>query len=873
VAGDVPAVSSTWPLVGREEELERMAQARAGRLCGVMIRAGAGVGKSRLAREELAKAEREGALVEWIQATRSAAMVPLGAFAGVLPDGAGSDQPFNALRTTVERLHEQAAGRPIVLGVDDAHLLDPISAALVLQLATRADAFVLATVRSGEPCPDAIVSLWKDAGAQRLELRRLDDTEVRRLVETALGAPVQEEALRWIVDRSEGNPLYARELVHGAVEAGSLGLERGLWQLSGRPPVRATLMELIGGRMEALTPEQLAPLELLSLTEPLRLEELSELTSYDALADAEAHGLLAVENGSGATEVRLAHALHGDVLRARIPPLRARRLRLALAEALRRREDLTPQDALRVARLLTDAQAPVPSALLSDAARAANLAGDPELGAQLAAQAVAEGGGLGAALALARAHAMCQRFEEAETALAAVEADVPGDPAAISYLEQRVRVLFWGLGRVAATQALIARAAGWCSDAAWQPRLLAVGMPGAVAEDLPGAIAAVETTLADPGLDAESRRLLEPRLAMALFYGGRWDEGQRLARRCRPPIPLRDYAALLTLPALRFCGVESGADWPGMETELARVFSDGVRGHDDEAAGQGALGLGHLAFLRGRLNDAERWLTEAELHFEREDAYGTIADVLAIQIGTAHVAGDDDRAARLLGRLRVLDDTTRPRPLARPAYVLRAEGWVACGRNPAAGAAQLLAGSGRFEADMPGLAALLAYDALLAGIAPSKAGAALRRLAPRCAARLVGVYAAHADALARRDGSGLLQAAEAFAAIGTARYAAIAAAHAAATFLDAGRHDSARRAAVLVRDLHEPGQGTPPPRIDGLDGAATALTTRESQLVGLARRGMTNAEIADRLVLSVRTVESHLYRAMQKLGVNDRRDF
>jgi DNA-binding NarL/FixJ family response regulator len=32
-----------------------------------------------------------------------------------------------------------------------------------------------------------------------------------------------------------------------------------------------------------------------------------------------------------------------------------------------------------------------------------------------------------------------------------------------------------------------------------------------------------------------------------------------------------------------------------------------------------------------------------------------------------------------------------------------------------------------------------------------------------------------------------------------------------------------------------------------------------------------NAEIADRLVLSVRTVESHIYRAMQKLGVGDRR--
>jgi DNA-binding CsgD family transcriptional regulator len=54
--------------------------------------------------------------------------------------------------------------------------------------------------------------------------------------------------------------------------------------------------------------------------------------------------------------------------------------------------------------------------------------------------------------------------------------------------------------------------------------------------------------------------------------------------------------------------------------------------------------------------------------------------------------------------------------------------------------------------------------------------------------------------------------------------------------------------------------------------AANGLTPREAQLVELASRGLTNAEIAERLVLSVRTVETHLYRAMQKLGISDRRD-
>jgi DNA-binding NarL/FixJ family response regulator len=57
----------------------------------------------------------------------------------------------------------------------------------------------------------------------------------------------------------------------------------------------------------------------------------------------------------------------------------------------------------------------------------------------------------------------------------------------------------------------------------------------------------------------------------------------------------------------------------------------------------------------------------------------------------------------------------------------------------------------------------------------------------------------------------------------------------------------------------------------GVGVDAVELTPREAEFVDLAARGLSNSEIADRLVLSVRTVESTLYRAMQKLGVHDRR--
>jgi hypothetical protein len=51
---------------------------------------------------------------------------------------------------------------------------------------------------------------------------------------------------------------------------------------------------------------------------------------------------------------------------------------------------------------------------------------------------------------------------------------------------------------------------------------------------------------------------------------------------------------------------------------------------------------------------------------------------------------------------------------------------------------------------------------------------------------------------------------------------------AARTLLEQGREDSARRAAALARELHVPEHGAAPPIIDDVDGAAMALTSRES---------------------------------------------
>lgn len=57
---------------------------------------------------------------------------------------------------------------------------------------------------------------------------------------------------------------------------------------------------------------------------------------------------------------------------------------------------------------------------------------------------------------------------------------------------------------------------------------------------------------------------------------------------------------------------------------------------------------------------------------------------------------------------------------------------------------------------------------------------------------------------------------------------------------------------------------------NGNQPAPRPLTHRERQIATLASKGVPNGKIAKRLGLSIRTVESHLYRVYGKLGVSTR---
>ncbi|HEY3774798.1 MAG TPA: LuxR C-terminal-related transcriptional regulator [Solirubrobacteraceae bacterium] len=853
------------PLIGRGRELAALTGARSDtRVAAAAVFGTAGVGKSRLAREVLARAEEAGALAEWTQATRSAAAVPFGGLAEIVPDASRSDDLLSLMHRCAERLVERAGGRQVVLGVDDAHLLDSASAALVLHLVRTRTAFVITTVRSGERCPDAIVSLWKDEPATRLELAELDDDDVHLLVEGLVAGPVEHGATQWVIEASGGNPLYVREFVRGAIDSGAFQPLAGLWTMVHRPRAGSSLIELVDARMADLDQAERDVLEYLALAEPLGLSEIGSLVSEETVLSAERKGLLV----AAADGLRLAHSLYGEAVRASLPELRARAKRLRLVDVLEARRTFGPDEALRVARLRLDAGAALPGELTLEAARAANRAGDPELGAQLAELALAADGGLGAALVLAQSQRQAGWPEDAEATLADAEGLAPGDPNAGEYARQRLGLMFWELRRPADALALLGRLTTWSEDESWQAFVLRISQTYEGVIDGQG-LDAAEPLMSGEVVSAVPRRLGEVLRRLGLVCAGEGDAAAESAFQDLPRSAPYDEADLANLAALVFVALEAGHRWHDLEAELGRTMHEATRLHLRDASGIAAHGIARLHVMRGRYHDAARWLAEAEFQLRRNDPYNTTLIVRATAVAIACFSGDFDGAVAAHERLQSRVRRHPPVPAQRP-MVARAAGWAEWVRNPTDAGQRLLADAESFAATMPGLAAGLAYDALRTGNA--SAVGLLEELGRRCHTRLVSAYGRHATARADRAGGALLDVAEEMAEIGALRYAVEAASEAASVFLSQGRHDSARRAAARARELHVPDQGAPLPLIDGLDATAVELTPRQAQLIEFARQGLSNAEIADRLVISVRTVETHLYRGMQKLGISDRHD-
>jgi DNA-binding CsgD family transcriptional regulator len=862
----------TWPLVGRREELAvvRDFLVRPG-CAGVVVAGAAGVGKTRLATEALHAAEAAGAATAWATATRAAASIPFGALAHLLPEPDASTRTRLALlRRAGRELRERAAGKQLVLAVDDAHLLDEASAALVHQLAATSAASVLVTVRSGAEAPDSIVALWKDSLGGYLELQALGQDDVERLLRALLGDSVDGVTLLRLWEATRGNVLFLRELVVDALERGAIAEEAGVWRWNSELAPSPRLVELVESRLGKLRREERRALELLALGEAVGPAVVASLAAPDVLETLQRRGLVESEHVGRRLQVRLAHPLYGDALRARLPQLRQRTLCGRLADAVettgaRRRDDLP-----RIASWRLEAGGGARPELLVAAARRARAAFDPALAARLAEAAIEAGGGIDAGHVLALARAAEGRLCDAEGLLADLERQARDDDERARVAASRAETL-WGLGREREAARAARRTQAVVLAPAARDELCAVRAGFAAGAGRPlDALAALEPILARPQVPARVGVRAAVAAATALAATGRARETADVAASWSGPA--LDLAEELPFAQSRLAIARTAAlvvtgQLVEAEAEATAFYRAALADHARDAAAVWALVLGRASRLRGRVRTAARWLREGAALLRSVDLFGFLPLCLAELAQAEALAGEAARAGTALAEAEAV--RRRPRDLHAPelslarAWVAVARGELSVARRRATEAADEAESSGRLP-----LAVAALHDLTRLGEV-AVVGTRLQHVAAACEGPLARAFATHAAALAAGDGAGLDRAATELDTLGAHLLAAEAAIEAATCHSGAGRAASSVASEARATAYLEGCEGARTPTL-ALARQASVLTRREREVAALAAAGLPSRIIAARLVLSIRTVENHLQRLYGKLGVTGR---
>ncbi|MEU8147633.1 LuxR C-terminal-related transcriptional regulator [Nonomuraea sp. NPDC048901] len=832
-------MAASWPFVGRTAQLAAIRSADR----GVVVAGPPGTGKSRL----VAQAVHDLDGVAWARATAAAGELPLGAFAPLLPATPPTGNPLG---------WAAAALRAPVLVVDDAHLLDPASAALVHHLVTRGGTRVIATLRSRTAVPDAVHALWKDGLVPRLELEPFSLEDTAAVLEAALGGRVESATVARLWRVSQGNALYLHELVL----SGILIEDGQVWRWRGPLTITPTLRETVAARIGDLTVREREAMELLAYGEPLGADLLAVLGSLDAVQQLEDRQLVTVQRDGLRLQVRLAHPLYGEVIRDGCGVLRARTMMRRLAQAvteagLRRREDV-----LRVALWRLDGGMSGDPGLLLAGCERARVIRDLELAVRLGRAAVAAGGATPALAALGTVLFYTDRHAEAEEMYAGVWAAEMGETARIDLGVQRALNLTVGLGDVARARAVLE-----------ETTRLARGVEGrqgtlimrAVLAALTGDIAAAEDLLArtrDMGpLSPHGLRMIGGAEAAVLLARGQATEclarvqeaGARLAQQ---PDAMRSLSAALT-------GYAANAALLLGDLDTAERLADegydlgGQWGSWTRAILEFGAAKARVLRMRGRLTDALAWARDTVVRLpvpstlagaclgELAHAYALLGDVAAAEQALARAEG----AGTPIGPYGVL-----------PLRFARA--WTMAGRGDAAGAVEICLESA--ESALPCDVPFALHDVVRLG-RPDLVAARLAAL--EVDSPLVALFARHAAA---RDGAQLDVVSEGFERLGLLLYAAEAAAQAAARYRESRLWRGMRAAQTRAWRLSQRCQGARTLALMDLD--VPGLTPRQREIAVLAAQGLTNREIAERLVVSVRTVANTLYAIYERTGVNDR---
>jgi DNA-binding CsgD family transcriptional regulator len=912
-----PPQAAVSSLVGRERELSTLAglvkDVAAGRGGSLLIEGEPGIGKSALVKAALAVTDDAECQVFWGAGDELGQTLPLlplleglrlrepsddpqrkailGLLRGELAANRGIDTSAALPEQLLAFIGGQCAVRPTILVIDDLQWADQASITLWLRLARLASQLPLLLIGMMRPVPrrDDLLALRRAVGdTARLQLAGLAESAVAKLVANLIGG-VPDARLLQLADGAAGNPLYITELVAAIARSSSATMTGagGAKLTTGSAP--ASLSAAIADRLDFVSrPVRKVLWAAALLGVEFAVPDLATVMGrgvaelIPALDDARAAGVLAESGGGMAFRHPLIHAAlyeempapvraawHHDAGRALAeagaPPDRvARQLLLAVGRpggSARSMDEWTLSWLARTADLLVG-QAPQVAAELFGKAIASSAAGsvhydrlvsrladalyrvcDTAGAERVASQAVAYVADPDVFVDLHWTLAQCRiRSGQPEESLATLNRalDAPGISA-----RHRARLLVLAArthsnngemekaGHVATNALAVASEAadGWATAWALHVLTIVTTMRGQPADSLPLFERALSVTESDPAL-TDLGLLLRINKTVALAALDRYEEAFAEAR-----------------PA----------------QELARQVGAVAR------LAQAQTALGQLFFDTGRWDDA---MADADiLRDDRKEPAAACSDLGIAAVVCFH-RGDVAAARGHLAAAEAQVGRIGNRVIG-PLALARSLGHEHANALPEALAA-LTAGFAGTDEQLEEVEDLLA-DAVRLAMKVGDVGAA-RALAGQAVALAADSPVPHRQAnasycrgLLDHDAVQLLAAADRYERAGRPLLRAQALEGAAGEFIRSGDRRQARAAFTrAVQGYCSLGAAADVARMQG--ARWESLTPTETKIAALVVAGLSNTEIAAKLLLSRRTIATHVSHIQKKLDVHSRTD-
>jgi DNA-binding NarL/FixJ family response regulator len=833
---------------------------------GVALVGDSGVGKSTLAHALADTLESGGATVRYVLGTQTGSTVPLGAFSRSVTVDAPQEPA--AMLAAAQRTLEREEN--LVVVVDDAQFLDPLSSTLVHQLAASGSARLIVTIRSGSNAPDAVTALLKDRLLLSLRIEAFTREQTGELARAVLGGVVDTRLIDELHERTAGSPLLLRGLLGAGRESGVLVRTDAGWQLRGALRADRQLYDLLEFRLQSLAPKELEAVEVLAAAEALDWEILRALCDADVVGRLERSGVIQLVADGPNTVARLFHPVLGEVAMQRAGMVRTRQLTSVLAQQLQQQMQTQEERSglpdvrsrIQLAEFMMRSDLTPDLDVIIRAAASAMTMSNFACGEELARFAFDRGGGLPAAIVLAEAMGWQGRSAEVEAVLGAFDPE-GADGLMIAHGCMRAANLFW-CGQVEQARLGLANLSDRLESDASAGLITAMEVVFAF---FTGDVStSIETGLALCACDVPpvATAWAAAATCWALALTGRYGDVDRIADTGLRAADLGHFGPLrLVIGWGQVMALTAASDFSGAEQVSKRYAAMQAGTLAVHAVVNAMLGLVDLA--RGALPSACAAFQNSLSAMSRGFPGGWLMLVAALSAQAEGARANNQAAA---AALRLSEEAYGPQTavflpeleLAR-AWERASIGQTVDAQMHAVRAAQIARRSGMYAVEIRALHTAVRFD-------DRSQTERLAELAKTLDTPLADAIVEHARGLANDDGDLLDAAADRFAAMGAVVLAADAAAQAAREHARTGHRGKEIKSSTRAQRLA--GQGGI--RTPAVDAAASPLpiTAREREIANLIAAGLSNRQIADRLVVSVRTVEGHIYRIFAKLGVDDR---